>query len=161
MFLVSLHHARDLSCLSVLLHPFILPSPSPQPLFVLLLSLFILSCSHPSSGPHRIPVSFSVYSTSSLPAATIAERRIISADQFPKFPNLFSLKSPVIREVLQRRMMGNYAGLEICFANLASPSLFISHSFCLWLQSLSFSLSASSSLFFISSSLFLSLSQGL
>lgn len=40
--------------------------------------------------------------------------------------------------------MGNYAGLEIRFANLASPSLFISHSFCLCFSdfSLSFSLSA-------------------
>lgn len=43
-------------------------------------------------------------------------------DQFPKIPDLLSPKSPTIREVLQRRRrMSNYAGLERCFANLASP----------------------------------------
>lgn len=68
------------------------------------------------------------------------EREIRGVDQFPKsFPNLFSPKSPAIREVLQRRMMGNYTGLEICFANLASPPS-SSFFFILGLQSQSFSL---------------------
>lgn len=33
----------------------------------------------------------------------------------------FSPKSLAIRDILQRRMMGNYTGMEICFSNLASP----------------------------------------
>lgn len=44
----------------------------------------------------------------------------ISFQNFRK-PLSLPLKSPVIRGVLQRRMMGNYSGLEICFTNLASP----------------------------------------
>lgn len=51
----------------------------------------------------------------------VDRREIKSTNQFLEFLHLFSLKSLMIRKVLQRRMMGNYVGLEIYFANLASP----------------------------------------
>lgn len=51
----------------------------------------------------------------------VDRREIKSTNPFLEFLYLFSLKSLMIREVLQRRMMGNYVGLEIYFANLASP----------------------------------------
>lgn len=124
-----------------------------------------------STSPRLIPPSLSIHPSILLTCCTDsrgAEEREISADQFPKFLNLFSLKSLVIREVLQRRMMGNYAGLEICFTNLASPSLFISHSFLLCFSDFSLRVSHYLRLLFIfhkSFSLLLafspSLSQGL
>lgn len=54
-------------------------------------------------------------------APAVEESEIKNMNQFLEFLYLFSLKSQMIREVLQRRMMGNYVGLEIYFTNLASP----------------------------------------
>lgn len=40
---------------------------------------------------------------------------------FQRFPSPSSSKSPAIREVLQQRLMGDYTGVELRFADLDSP----------------------------------------
>lgn len=178
MIFSELHVNMNLSASSLILVSSFLPfstfcvliSPSCDHICLQLFTLSsICPCSHPSlaalpliQASPFLSFSFPPCKTPSSPQSPDlqsqgAERREMrSTDQFRKLANLFSPKSLTITEVLQRRMMGNYAGLEICSANLASPSLLISYSFCLFPSD--FSLSSSLS---VSSSCFLSVSQEL
>lgn len=126
------------------LRVFILPRCDhiwPQPLpFVLLLTFYVTL-----SPPTTLLLLFRrKCSLPLLPTCCSREETNKKSGSLSKVP--LSPKSRTIREALQRRMMGNYAGLEIRFANLASPSLFIAHSLCLSFSDLSLIASLSLSL---------------